>query len=241
VLTDVHVIVDAVGYLLDIPGYQSLNPTRYADSRDSGTFDGQFRNTGRGTAGTVWTIPIGGRGVVPSTACSVVANVTITGPSAPGFATVYDCGTRPGTSSLNYGPGITRPNEVIAQLSPDGDLCVFTLSDTHVIVDIVGHTRPRGRQREKHLWHVQRDLTRLEIGGVDPDIRLLRQPSPLGFEHGEIIQPPLKCLPFGRRCLPDTEWSVQPNDARHARTVSTTPVATDRRTRPPQLGLWAPR
>jgi len=38
-LTDVHVIVDVVGDVEDVPGYTALVPTRYADSRDEATFD----------------------------------------------------------------------------------------------------------------------------------------------------------------------------------------------------------
>jgi hypothetical protein len=54
--------------------------------------------------------------------------------------TVFDCGTRPLASSLNYRVGTTRPNETIAKLSPDGALCIFTLSSAHVIVDLAGYT-----------------------------------------------------------------------------------------------------
>jgi hypothetical protein len=53
---------------------------------------------------------------------------------------VYPCGDLPNASSLNYGLGTTRPNEVIAKLSPSGTICVFTLTATDVIVDVVGHT-----------------------------------------------------------------------------------------------------
>ena len=54
--------------------------------------------------------------------------------------TVYDCGERPITSSLNYNVGTTRPNETIVKLSPSGSLCIYTLSPVHVIVDVVGFT-----------------------------------------------------------------------------------------------------
>jgi hypothetical protein len=135
----VDVIVDVVGFVPANSPYAPLTPARFADSRNETTFDNAFRNTRPRAAGTVWEIGVAGRGGVPSSAATVVANVTVTGATKNGFATVYPCGTRPATSSLNYGFGITRPNEVIAKLSPSGTICVFTLTDVDVIVDVVGY------------------------------------------------------------------------------------------------------
>lgn len=139
-LTDVQVIVDVGGHLTDGPGYTALTPARYADSRNQPTIDGLFRNTGPRQGSTTWEIDITGRGDVPDGATTVVANLTITGGAGPGFATVHACGTLPTASSLNYGPGITRSNELITKLSATGTICVYMLADAHVIVDIVGHT-----------------------------------------------------------------------------------------------------
>ena len=139
-LTDVHVLVDVVGFLTESDGYTAVTPARHADSRDEPTFDGRQRNTGIRRGGTIWNIPITGRGVVPDDATAATVNVTVTGGVGPGFATVYPCTPEvPGASSLNYAPGVTRPNEVVAKLSPAGSICIFTLADTHVIVDVVGH------------------------------------------------------------------------------------------------------
>jgi hypothetical protein len=138
-LTQANVIVDVVGYAAATSPYVSLVPRRFADSRDETTFDDRFRDTGPRRAATTWEIDIAGRGTVPPDATAVVANVTVTGGIAPGFATVYPCGTLPSASSVNYGPGITRPNEVVARLSSRGTLCVFTLTDVDVIVDVVGY------------------------------------------------------------------------------------------------------
>ena len=33
----------------------------------------------------------------------------------------------------------TRPNEIIAKLSPTGSICIFTLTDAHLIADVVGY------------------------------------------------------------------------------------------------------
>lgn len=138
-LTAADVIVDVSGHVTDSP-YQPLSPTRYADSRDEETFDGAQRNTGRRKARTTWEIPIAGRGDVPSSATTATVNVTATAGVAPGFVAVFPCGTLPLASSLNYDVGATRPNELVAKLSPKGTICVYTLTDVDVIVDVVGYT-----------------------------------------------------------------------------------------------------
>jgi hypothetical protein len=138
-LADAHVIVDVVGFLHDSPGYTAITPTRYADSRDQPTFDNQYRDIGRRPAGTVWEVPVAGRGTVPINASSAALNLTVTGASGPGFATAYPCGTVPVASSVNYAPGDTRSNELVTKLSPAGTICVFTLTDVHVIIDVVGY------------------------------------------------------------------------------------------------------
>ena len=138
-LTRANVIVDVVGFVAIDSPYRPLAPARFADSRDESTFDGRYRNTGQRAAGTTWEIDIAGRGDVPDDAIAVVANVTVTGGATPGFATVHPCGELPNASSLNYGSGITRPNEVVARLSSSGTVCIYTLTDVDVIVDVVGY------------------------------------------------------------------------------------------------------
>ena len=80
-----------------------------------------------------------GRGDIPPDAESVIANITVIGRGGPGFATVYPCGDVPTASSLNYASGAVRANETIAKLSANGTLCVFTLTDAEVVVDIGGY------------------------------------------------------------------------------------------------------
>ena len=60
-----------------------------------------------------------GEGGVPVGATAVVANVTVTGPSAASFLTAYADGTtRPLASNLNFTAGESVPNRVIVPLSP---------------------------------------------------------------------------------------------------------------------------
>ena len=120
--------------------FVSLTPARFADSRDSETFDNQFRNTGPRAAGGTWEIDIAGRGGVPSNATAAVINLTVTGAAGPGFATAHPCGTLPKASSINYDAATTRPNELIAKLSPTGTICIYAKTTVQVILDVVGHT-----------------------------------------------------------------------------------------------------
>jgi hypothetical protein len=103
------------------------------------TFDGKYRNTGRRQGGSIWEIPIAGRGLVPALATTAVVNVTVTSGTGRGFATVFPCGTLPPTSSLNFDVGMARPNELVAKLSRSGTICVYTKTDVDVIVDVVGY------------------------------------------------------------------------------------------------------
>jgi hypothetical protein len=136
-----HLIVDVVGYLEPTDAFTSMTPERYADSRNQPTFDGNYRNTGPIAGGTSWKIKIAGRGTIPASATTAVINVTAVAPQAAGHLTVYPCTADvPNASHVNYQPGDVRPNEVIAKLSDDGYICVYTHATTHLILDVTGFT-----------------------------------------------------------------------------------------------------
>ena len=67
---------------------------------------------------------VAGAGGVPATGVSaVVLNVTVTQPSTHGHITVYPDGTTlPTASNLNFSPGETVPNLVIAPVGSDGEV-----------------------------------------------------------------------------------------------------------------------
>jgi len=59
--------------------------------------------------------------------------------TSSGFFTVWGCeGERPNTSNLNYVAGKNVANGVIAPVGPDGSICVYTHSASHMVVDIAG-------------------------------------------------------------------------------------------------------
>ena len=125
-----NVLVDVGGYVPATSEFVSLTPVRLADTRPTPV-----------AAGATLEVPIAGRGGVPGDAKAVVANVTLVGAAAPGFATVFPCGTVPNASTANYLAVANEAvaNEVIAKLSPTGSICVFTSAATNVLVDVVGH------------------------------------------------------------------------------------------------------
>ncbi len=125
-----NVLVDVAGYVPASSDFVSLTPVRLADTRPTPV-----------AAGQVLQVQIAGRGGVPVGAKAVVANVTLVGAAAPGFATVFPCGTVPDTSSVNYLAVANEAvaNEVIVKLSPTGSICVYSYAAANVLVDVAGY------------------------------------------------------------------------------------------------------
>jgi hypothetical protein len=128
------------------PTYIPEPPSRLLDTRSDGvTIDGASQGIGLRETGSVTTLQIAGRGRIGQRAAAVVVNVTVTEPQLPGFLTVYPCGTdRPNAANLNYAAGQTVGNNVLAQLSAVGTVCIFSLAPTHVIADVNGWMMPNG-------------------------------------------------------------------------------------------------
>lgn len=130
------VVVDVVGYLQPATGsrYNAVDPFRVVDSRPAGVGAGQeIAVPIRGAGGT---IPAG------TTVKGAVLNLTVTGPAAAGYLTVYpgpcNPATRPVASNLNYTAGQTIANLVVASVGADGSVCVFSSTAGQVIVDAAG-------------------------------------------------------------------------------------------------------
>jgi hypothetical protein len=135
-----HLVVD-VGGMLPAATFQALPaPQRLLDSRPGKqTVDGGFVGSGIEPGGGTLQLKVAGRGSIPANASAVVLNVTTVGSSANGFVTVHPNGSsRPTASNLNYQKGDVLANTVIARVGRGGDVCLFTLSDTHLVVDIAG-------------------------------------------------------------------------------------------------------
>jgi hypothetical protein len=134
-----HLIADVNGYMPAGSSYAPLIPERLLETRA----DGQIGYTGgKPAAGTTIALQITGAGSskVPSNAIAAVLNVTGTGADAPGFVTVWPCGSpRPTTSNLNVAAGGTAPNLVMAEIGDGGKVCIFNQTSMDLIADINGY------------------------------------------------------------------------------------------------------
>jgi hypothetical protein len=138
----VDVIVDVSGWFTDATGstgstFVGLFPTRILDTRITGPRLG---------ASTVRRVQVAGQGGVPAMGgagapTAVVANVTVTNTSTPGYLTVYPDGfALPLASDLNWPAGDTVPNLVVVALGPNGMVDFYNgPGNTELIVDVLGY------------------------------------------------------------------------------------------------------
>lgn len=137
-------IVDVTGYVPFGAAVETIAPARLLETRDgpgSTTADGEYQGGGPVAAGTIVQLTVAGRGGVAADAATAFLNVTAVAPRAAGFLTVYPCGDdRPDASNVNYAMGQTVPNAVTTQIGADGQVCIFTLATTDLLVDVAGFT-----------------------------------------------------------------------------------------------------
>lgn len=108
-----------------------VSPARLHDTRAAGS---------RAAAGSVTEVRVAGRGGVSNDAATAVLNVTVMDAAAPGYVTVFPCGSRlPDASNLNYGTGDTVPNAVVAKLGTNASVCIYTSADAGLLVDVNGY------------------------------------------------------------------------------------------------------
>lgn len=132
-LASTHVIVDVFGIFEaptdDAPSVAHADrAVRWLDTRDSGT---KIR------AGEIVRLDATVGGFDP--AAGIVVNVTTVDTEGPGFLTLYPCTDEVPTSSiLNTRPGLVVSNASIAATDDDGFVCIFSLTSTHLVVDMMG-------------------------------------------------------------------------------------------------------
>ncbi|SCE71477.1 hypothetical protein GA0074695_0521 [Micromonospora viridifaciens] len=112
--------------------YYPLPPQRLLDTR-----------TGQGPLGanSATELQVTGRGGVPASGVgSVVLNVTVTGPTADSFLTLFpSTESVPTASSINFPAGWLGSNNVTVKVGPDGKVMIYNRNgSTHVVVDVVG-------------------------------------------------------------------------------------------------------
>jgi hypothetical protein len=132
-----HLLADLVGYFPAGDEFTTTQPTRVLDTRPGSPLG---YNGPRPVAGQTVRARVTGFGLAPAGTRQVVVNVTATDADG-GFLTVYPCGEPiPTASNLNLVPGDTRPNLAIASVV-GGEVCIFTDSASHLIVDLSGWYR----------------------------------------------------------------------------------------------------
>ncbi len=132
-----HVIVDVAGWYDDGTAsagdrYHPLTPSRILDTRSG---------SGPLGASSAIALQVTGRGGVPATGVgAVVMNVTVTGPTAMSYLTVFPDGeAMPLASNLNFAAGDTVPNLVTAKLGAGGRVDFFNAAGSvQVIADVAG-------------------------------------------------------------------------------------------------------
>ena len=170
----------AADLVIDVGGYYSssaagrytpLAPQRLMDSRE-----------GHGTptrlaGGRTVELSVTGVANIPPNASAVALNVTGVFPSADGFVTAYPCGELPGTSSLNPAAGRIVPNLVMAQVSSNGSVCLFTNVDVDLVVDVVGFvsssTANKFTPSTPFRFTDTRDVSRPEVNAGQAGTRLV--------------------------------------------------------------------
>lgn len=135
---DTDLVIDVNAWFSADATFDAFVPARIFESRSGETtVDDQANGVGRLDADSVATVAVAGRGGVPDDAVAVALNVTAVGPSAVGYVTLFPCdGTRPLTSSLNYGPGSAVGNSAVVKLAADGTLCAYTFAETDLVIDV---------------------------------------------------------------------------------------------------------
>jgi len=137
-----HLIADVNGYFSSSGSFVPLVPARVMDTRSSAagtTIDGQAAGAGSLPLGTVTHLLVNGRGGVPN-ATTVVLNVTVTEPGAPGYVSAYPCGIDPpNASNLNYATGQTVANGALVKIGDGGTVCFYNSQPTHLVVDVTGY------------------------------------------------------------------------------------------------------
>ncbi len=144
----VDLVADVVGYFTTADGLGarqvSLPPSRILDTRLAVGVPA----VGKVQGGTAISVKVLGVGGVPQNTgvSAVILNVTATEPDTSSFVTAYPTGeTRPTASSLNFVPGQTIPNQVIAKVGANGSIDLYNNSGAvHLVADVVGYFTQAG-------------------------------------------------------------------------------------------------
>lgn len=114
-------------------GLQPISPLRVLDTRA-----GSSPITGRLRAGQNLRLDLT---AAPAGTAAAVVNVVAADPTAAGWLSVTPCtdmAPDDRTSSLNFAPGRSVSNSIVAPTTAAGEICLFASTATHVVVDVTG-------------------------------------------------------------------------------------------------------
>jgi ELWxxDGT repeat protein len=117
--------------------FYTVSPCRLIDTRGSAPL---LANQPR-------AFTIAGSCGIPAAAKAVAVNLTAVSPTGPGYLIAWPTGTpRPGTSNLNYSPGLNRSNNGLVQIDDEGRINVVGMTfgldgQMHLVVDVMGYFR----------------------------------------------------------------------------------------------------
>ncbi len=133
-------VVDVTGWF-PIGGGGTAGPVRVLDTRP-GQSPAALVDVARTPVGgaRVLEVQVGGLGgLLPATGVgAVVLDVVATGAVDDGFVTVYPCGGRPTTSSVNVAAGVTAASAVLTPVSTAGTVCFYASAPVDLVVDLAG-------------------------------------------------------------------------------------------------------
>lgn len=136
------VVVDLLAVAPANPSINSVQPARLLDTRAGGsTVDGQQSGTGAFRPGEARSLPVAGRGGIPSTgAVAVAVNITGVSPTSATYVTAWPSGSRPLASNLNLAPGEVRAVFALVGLGSDGSIQLYNNAGTDdLVVDVLGY------------------------------------------------------------------------------------------------------
>jgi len=133
-------VIDVTGWFGPGGGldFVPIDPIRLADSR---SFDTTLNPWTRGQmvrAGQVIEVGVSGVRGVPSDVTGATINLVALGAHTPGWLRAVPCDGISAVSNLNFSSPAPIANGANVRLSSRGTVCVVSMSNTHVIVDITG-------------------------------------------------------------------------------------------------------
>ena len=130
--------------IIDVQGFHSpSNDSRIVPRTANRLVD--TRPSDKLEAGETRVVQVVGAGKAAASATVVALNIAATETEGPGFLTVFPCGDdRPLASNLNFMADQTVSNEVFVEPGENGSVCIYSLTGTHLVVDLDATFEPSG-------------------------------------------------------------------------------------------------